>query len=169
VNLGIRYVEGDATAPDGLPRPTLIAHGCNTEGGWGAGFVLAVSRRWPEPEAQYRAWVRREGPGAHLLGRIQPVSVARGILVVNMVTQEGTIPRGGLRPGKEPPIRYSAVERCLQDLTNLALGIGASVAMPQIGAGLAGGDWNVIEGLVESTLVRAGVPVTVYLFNPGGG
>ncbi len=36
----------------------MVAHVCNDIGGWGKGFVLAVSRRWPEPEAAYRAWHR---------------------------------------------------------------------------------------------------------------
>src|SRR4029077_8760714 len=38
---------------------------CNDAGGWGKGFVIAVSRRWPEPERRYRAWHRGEEPVAH--------------------------------------------------------------------------------------------------------
>jgi len=29
---------------------------------------------------------------------------------------------------------------------------GETIAMPKIGAGLAGGDWNVIESIIESEL-----------------
>ena len=48
----IHYRVGDATAPvaDG---PKIIAHICNDIGAWGRGFVLAISRRWPEPEKAY--------------------------------------------------------------------------------------------------------------------
>src|SRR5262245_22379163 len=49
----LRIVRGDATAPR-VDGPKIIAHVCNDVGGWGAGFVLAVSRRWPEPERAYR-------------------------------------------------------------------------------------------------------------------
>lgn len=45
---GIEYVRGDATTPLGK-GPKVIAHVRNDLGGWGKGFVLAISRRWPEP------------------------------------------------------------------------------------------------------------------------
>ena len=38
----------------------------------------------------------------------------------------------------------------------------ASVHMPRIGTGHAGGSWEIIEELVLDTLVHQGVPVTVY-------
>ena len=53
----ITFVRGDATTPSGK-GPKIIAHVCNDIGGWGKGFVLALSRRWPEPERAYRAWHR---------------------------------------------------------------------------------------------------------------
>ena len=40
----LRYVTGDATVPQG-GGPKILVHLCNDAGGWGAGFVLAVSRR----------------------------------------------------------------------------------------------------------------------------
>jgi O-acetyl-ADP-ribose deacetylase (regulator of RNase III) len=45
----INYVRGDATVPS-VKGVKVIAHVCNDSGGWGKGFVLALSRRWPEPE-----------------------------------------------------------------------------------------------------------------------
>ncbi|WP_218034641.1 hypothetical protein [Acrocarpospora corrugata] len=51
----IHYLHGDATCPQ-AEGPKVIAHICHDQGGWGKGFVLAVSRRWPEPEAAYRRW-----------------------------------------------------------------------------------------------------------------
>lgn len=49
----IQYITGDATDPTGGGNK-IIAHVCNDIGAWGAGFVLAISRRWPQPEAEYR-------------------------------------------------------------------------------------------------------------------
>ncbi|RAJ47078.1 hypothetical protein K353_00279 [Kitasatospora sp. SolWspMP-SS2h] len=40
--------------------------------------------------------------------------------------------------------------------------LGASVHMPRIGCGLAGGRWERIEPLVTDRLTARGVPVTVY-------
>src|SRR5260221_4848523 len=71
--MAISYLIGDATAPD-RRRPAVIAHVCKDSGGWGKGFVLAISRRWPEPEAAYRRWARH-GPDFGL-GMIQLVTVA---------------------------------------------------------------------------------------------
>jgi O-acetyl-ADP-ribose deacetylase (regulator of RNase III) len=48
----IHYVTGDATAPIGTGHK-IIAHVCNDIGAWGAGFVLALSKRWPQPKAEY--------------------------------------------------------------------------------------------------------------------
>ncbi|MEU2680946.1 hypothetical protein ABZ638_29070 [Streptomyces sp. NPDC007107] len=41
-------------------------------------------------------------------------------------------------------------------------GLGASVHMPRIGCGLAGGTWARVEPLVTGRLVARGIEVTVY-------
>ena len=46
-----------------------------------------------------------------------------------------------------------------------ALRLGASVHMPRIGCGLAGGDWQLVGKMVEEELVSVDVPVTVYDFS----
>ncbi|WP_306766628.1 hypothetical protein [Tenacibaculum sp. M341] len=53
----IKYIKGDATSPQ-AKGVKIIAHICNDLGGWGKGFVLAVSKRWKEPEISYRKWHR---------------------------------------------------------------------------------------------------------------
>ena len=42
--------------------------------------------------------------------------------------------------------------------------LGASVHMPRIGTGLAGGKWELIEPLILEKLIAAGVKVYVYDF-----
>lgn len=49
----IIYLKGDATNPQ-TEGNKIIAHICNDLGGWGKGFVLAISRRWKKPENEYR-------------------------------------------------------------------------------------------------------------------
>lgn len=49
----ITYLKGDATTPQARGNK-IIAHVCNDLGGWGKGFVLAISKRWPEPAAKAR-------------------------------------------------------------------------------------------------------------------
>ncbi|MFF7867589.1 macro domain-containing protein [Streptomyces qaidamensis] len=153
---GIMYVRGDATVPS-VKGVKVIAHVCNDIGGWGKGFVLAISRRWPEPEAAYRAWHRDRAANDFALGAVQCVQVERYVWIANMIGQRGT--RTG---SKGVPVRYEAIDSALETLAGKAAELGASVHMPRIGCGLAGGTWSRVEPLVEGRLVRRGIRVTVY-------
>ena len=93
------------------------------------------------------------------LGAVQFVPVEPYIWVANLVGQHGL--KGST---KLPPIRYDAVEQGLAKVGEKALELGASVHMPRIGCGLAGGTWERIEPLIIKTLCEKGVPVTVYDF-----
>ncbi|MFC3573924.1 macro domain-containing protein [Streptomyces yaanensis] len=153
---GITYVRGDATVPFGK-GVKVIAHVCNDIGGWGKGFVLAVSRRWPEPEKAYRAWHRERASNDFGLGALQLVQVERHVWVANMIGQRG------IRTGsKGVPVRYEAIDAALARLADEASALGASVHMPRIGCGLAGGKWARVEPLISERLVGRGVAVTVY-------
>ncbi|MDT0264834.1 macro domain-containing protein [Streptomyces sp. DSM 44915] len=152
----LRIIPGDATDPQ-AKGPKIIAHVCNDIGGWGKGFVLALSRRWPEPEREYRRWHRERAGNDFGLGAVGLVRVRPDVWVANMVGQRG-IKTGS----KGVPIRYEAVERCLGTVAEHAGTLGASVHMPRIGCGLAGGKWERIEPLIERTLLARAVPTTVY-------
>jgi len=154
----IAYHHGDATAPV-TPGAKIICHVCNDIGGWGKGFVLAISKRWPEPEAHYRAWYKQGEPAGFKLGAIQLVTVEPGLAVANMVAQRGVRPSGDA-----PPIRYDALRECLTGLAERATALAASVHMPRIGCGLAGGSWPEVEAIINDSLVAAAVPVHVYDF-----
>jgi O-acetyl-ADP-ribose deacetylase (regulator of RNase III) len=155
----MRVLRGDATSPQ-AKGPKIVAHVCNDLGGWGKGFVLAISRRWPEPERAYRGWHRQRAGNDFGLGATQLVQVRTDTWVANMVAQHG------MRTGsKGPPIRYDAVARCLAAVADHALRLDASVHMPRIGCGLAGGRWERIEPIVIETLVARDVPTTVYDFD----
>ncbi|MFF3662371.1 macro domain-containing protein [Streptomyces olivochromogenes] len=152
----ITYVRGDATAPS-VKGVKLIAHVCNDIGGWGKGFVLALSRRWPEPEAAYRAWHRDRAHNDFGLGAAQFVQVEKYVWVANLIGQRG------IRTGsKGVPVRYEAIDTGLAHLATKAAELDASVHMPRIGCGLAGGNWSRVEPLIVRRLVERGVAVTVY-------
>jgi O-acetyl-ADP-ribose deacetylase (regulator of RNase III) len=152
----IKYVTGDATAP-GSGGNRIICHVCNDIGGWGRGFVLAISKRWPEAEARYRAWYESGEPGGFLLGGVQLVEVEAELWVANMIAQHGVKAMAGV-----PPIRYDALRACLELLAGHAQNLTASVHMPRIGCGLAGGTWSEVEAIIADALSSQGVPVHVY-------
>lgn len=140
--MNINYLIGDATYPIGDGRK-IIAHINNDIGAWGSGFVLAVSKRWKEPEKQYRSLRTYE------LGNVQFVQVERDIVVANMIAQHKTGVISNI-----PPIRYDSLKKCLISLNESAITLGATIHMPKIGSGIAGGDWDVIQDIIESTLTR---------------
>jgi O-acetyl-ADP-ribose deacetylase (regulator of RNase III) len=152
----IRYVIGDATRPDATGNKVIV-HVCNDVGGWGRGFVMALSQRWPNPEAQYRAWHKSRDD--FKLGAVQFVQVENDLWVANLVGQRGLKPVGGVAP-----IRYDAVREGLSKLAAFARERGASVHMPRIGCGLAGGKWDQMEPVIVDTLSEQGIEVTVYDF-----
>ncbi|MGW7411053.1 macro domain-containing protein [Streptomyces sp. NPDC054863] len=152
----LKIIPGDATDPR-AKGPKIIAHLCNDLGGWGKGFVVALSRRWPGPEKEYRRWHRERAGNDFGLGAVQLVQVRADIWVANMVAQRG------IRTGSGgPPIRYDAVGRSLEAVAAHALTHQASVHMPRIGCGLAGGRWERIEPLITRSLSARGVATTVY-------
>ena len=155
---GIAYIKGDATSPQ-AKGIKIICHVCNDLGGWGKGFVLAISKRWKEPETEYRTWHAKGAKAGFGLGEVQFVQVEPYIWVANMIAQ-----RGMKHGSSGPPIRYEAVASCLKRVAVKALELGASIHMPRIGCGLAGGKWSEIEPLIEEHLLASRLAVTVYDF-----
>ncbi|MBX3170766.1 MAG: Appr-1-p processing protein [Candidatus Eremiobacteraeota bacterium] len=156
----LHFLHGDATRPR-TAGPKIITHLCNDRGRWGKGFVLALSARWPEPERAYREWAEQgswEGEPFGL-GGAQLVEIPHtDIAVVNLVAQHGLKAREGV-----PPIRYGALETSLHKLQMMANRLKASIHMPRLGCGLAGGDWERIEPLLNKLLWD--FPVYVYDLN----
>jgi O-acetyl-ADP-ribose deacetylase (regulator of RNase III) len=152
----IEYKTGDATAPIGAGTK-IIVHVCNDIGAWGRGFVMAVSKRWSEPERRYRAWHTGEAERPFALGEVQFVEVGENIWVANLIGQKDIRASPGV-----PPVRYKAIRAGLKKVTVEAKRLNASAHMPRIGCGLAGGDWSVIASIIQDELLSAGVQVTVY-------
>ncbi len=150
----ITYLAGDATRPVG-EGAKIIAHVCNNLGKWGKGFVLAVSRRWPIARQRY---LTLPTPGTTIpLGTVQMVKVEEDIYVANLIAQDG------IRSRNNPvPLKYLSLKACLGQVATEALSLQASVHMPRIGCGLAGGEWYRVEPIIQRTLCQRGVAVYVY-------
>jgi O-acetyl-ADP-ribose deacetylase (regulator of RNase III) len=150
----ISYIKGDATCPQ-ASGPKVIAHICNDVGGWGKGFVLAISKRWVQPEVAYRKWYNNRKINSFGLGNTDFILVNKDLWVANMVAQHGLGTHNG-----QPPIRYDSLEKCLESVATFSKDNKASVHMPRIGCGLAGGRWDKIEPVILKCL--EGVLVFVY-------
>lgn len=154
----VTYVKGDATKPVGN-GPRIIAHVVNDEGLWGTGFVLAVDKLSPRPKKFYRSeyeFYTSNDFAFMPLGRIDVVPVGGDLYVCNMVAQHRTVRT------VEKPICYKSLEVCLSKLADYAVHDNATVHMPRIGCGLARGNWDVVESIINRTLTLRDVDVTVY-------
>jgi O-acetyl-ADP-ribose deacetylase (regulator of RNase III) len=138
----LHYLIGDALNP--IKTPAMIIHCCNDAGGFGRGFVVALSNKWPETKIAYQKWFREGDPQ---LGEVQFIQVTPDICVCNMIGQHGT-----KWAGKIPPIRYDSIINCLNQVYKKALVDNLTVHSPRFGAVLAGGSWQTIETIMKSTM-----------------
>ena len=174
----MKFIEGDATQPQGEGNKIII-HCCNDIGAWGAGFVMALSNRWVIPEASYRDWFehrrylffgRAIDPAIGLepipslaklvspkLGEVDLCRVENDIYVANIIGQRGTA-----NPDNQSPVVYDAIRSGVKHVKEYAGFLNASVHMPRMGCGLAGGEWSEIEKIINEEL--DGIDVTVYDF-----
>lgn len=148
-------VRGDATQPRGFGRK-VIAHIVNDKTpNWGAGFSLVVKIKWPVVQEDFIRWAG--GKTSHLtLGNIHLSQLPEDLTIYHMIAQHG------YGPSPRPRIRYAHLKTCLDKLAEYALNNKATVHMPRIGTGHAGGQWNIVRELIDEALVRRGVEVTVY-------
>jgi len=155
--MNIDYKNGDATTPENKGNK-MIVHICNDIGAWGKGFVMAISKRWKEPECSYRDWFKTKNN--FVLGQVQFVQVEDELWVANLIGQH----KINKDEQGNAPIRYEAILSGLDKVGQFALENNATVHMPRIGCGLAGGTWDRIEPLIQSTLIEKNILVTVYDF-----
>ena len=139
----INYLKGNALEPIGDGKK-IIVHCCNDIGAWGSGFVIALSKKWKEPEKEYRSMPTFK----RKLGCVQIVVVENDIMVANIIGQHN------IKPNEYniKPIRYVAIQSALQRVAELAKTSNASIHMPRIGCFRAGGSWSIMEKVIESAV-----------------
>lgn len=120
---------------------------------WGGGVARASAKKWPDAQKEYSDWISSI-PRPDRLGQIHVWSDGCTTLA-SLVAQQG------VRESATPRIRYAALNTCLTKVATLATEHDLPVHMPRIGTGAAGGNWDIIEELVQSSLVAHGVALTV--------
>lgn len=168
----INYVEGDLFKVIKDFQPDLswtgnvvLPHVCNDRGGFGSGFVLPLSRHFPIVKTEYLKWADTKGYDVAFsknplfqLGNTQIVEIPEHqIFVANMIAQT----LGGQRP-----LFYNHLVRCMETVAEFTKEKNAVIVAPMFSSGLAGGDWNFTEKLIEDCWLRKGLDVTIcYLAN----
>jgi len=162
----IKYIVGDLFAAiKDNPHRIVIPHVCNDIGAWGSGFVVPLGKHFPKAQTKYLEWSKNDWKTTGIpfkLGETQYVRIHDKITVMNMVGQEGC----GCDATGRPPIRYSALVRCMQKVAAIAEALDAEIHAPAFGAGLAGGNWSFIEELIHECWCDWDIPVTIYSLEP---
>lgn len=155
-DVSIAYVRGDATQTRGTDRKLLLQVVNDAAFTWGgSGFAVAVRRKWPSAQTNFTAQVTSDRSKLRL-GSVLPFEVAPDVMLVSLVAQHG------YGPAPRPRIRYAALRDCLLRVSAMAKQLNASVHMPRIGSGQAGGSWPVVEEIIVETLSKVGIKVLVY-------
>lgn len=152
----ITFVRGDALEPRGRGLKLIVQVVNDATPNWGGrGFAQALRRKWPAVQESFSKWATVD-TGALSLGHVHMASVAADLVVASMVCQRGY----GASPRTR--LRYAALESCLFTVAREARERTASVHMPRIGCGEAGGSWQLVEELITSILLSSDIPVFVY-------
>jgi O-acetyl-ADP-ribose deacetylase (regulator of RNase III) len=62
--------------------------------------------------------------------------------------------------GDKSPVDYAAIEMCMKKINHLFK--GKHIGLPKIGAGLAGGDWDRIEKIINTELKDCEITIVNY-------
>jgi O-acetyl-ADP-ribose deacetylase (regulator of RNase III) len=130
----------------------FILHGLSSKGIMGAGVAKLIRDKYPKAYQDYRDSYDSYGLP---LGSIVPSKQPDGKIILNAITQE-TLGHSGIH------VSYWAIANVIHQLNRWADRQMKEVAMPQLGAGLAGGNWNVIEAIIENESKNFQPVVYVY-------
>ena len=132
---------------DSLNTPdSLIVHGCNAQGAFGRGFAGQV--RAKNPEALF-AYLHAYHNGGLMLGEIYHAKVPHkdNVWLLNGITQEFY---GGDR---KLYVSYDAIQKVMRNVREFCrVHRIQNINMPKIGADLGGGDWKIIEKIIDEEL-----------------
>ena len=136
---------------------SVICHQVNCQGVMGSGIAKQIRDKWPEVFTRYQEYMNYfwnmgiATSSKHYLGQIYLCKVADNKYVANFFSQDIYLPKGVCHT------HYEAFRICCKKLKNhmddYATLKNATIGFPyKIGCGLAGGDWSIVEKIIEEEL-----------------
>jgi O-acetyl-ADP-ribose deacetylase (regulator of RNase III) len=168
----INYIDGDLIKLAKEGKFDVITHGCNCLSNMGAGIAPQMAKAFGADKFEMETW----GPTIEKLGCIDWQTFVLGekaifsledlknnrnepeLTVVNSYTQY----RYGANhtDGVSKPLDYEALTLCMRKINNVFK--GKHIGLPKIGAGLAGGNWNRIEHIINTELKDCQITIVNY-------
>lgn len=149
----IKYVVSDVRTHEderSENKTILIPHCCNDLGVMGAGVAAALRKMWPTVFYAYASMPMDLGKVGFVPVEVNEFDEPTKF-VVNMIGQHDV--RGN---GNDKPVRYMALGDAMREILSyikLYKIENPIIHAPMFGAALAGGDWRVIEALIEEILL----------------
>lgn len=161
------YKVGDLISAAQNEEVQVIAHGCNCLCTMGSGIAPLIKSAFPYAYAA--DCETRKGDklklGSFTVGDPSLYGYNGGPLVFNLYSQYNyTGRKHGLRDLDYNAL-YDALDLMSFELQCYELGEDLKVGLPKIGAGLAKGDWDIIELMIKKTLCQAGHDVIIYVLD----
>jgi O-acetyl-ADP-ribose deacetylase (regulator of RNase III) len=165
-------VEGDLIAQAKEGHYDVIVHGCNCFSTMGAGIAPQMAKAFGADKFE----MELRGKDIRKLGNIDYEKIVLGknatwrlseyknndndpeLIVVNAYTQY-SYGRNHI-DGVSSPLDYEALTLCMRKMNLLFK--GKHIGLPQIGCGLAGGNWEVVKEIIKKELKDCHVTIVIY-------
>jgi O-acetyl-ADP-ribose deacetylase (regulator of RNase III) len=159
----MKYLDGNLLDLAEQGKYDLIVHGANCHNTFGAGIAFQIKNRYPKA---YLADQMTQAGDKDKLGKFTQAHVsgfkskpnpdktikglhnkAYNFTVINAYTQYGFLPRNVVN------VDYDAIENVFKQiklLYDMNPQAPCRIGIPMIGAGLAGGEWDLIEEIIDN-------------------
>lgn len=149
----LKYRKGDLITAAKTGEVHIIAHQCNCFCNMGRGIAPLIAKAFPEAREvdNCTAVGDKEKLGSLTMG----YNREHEIFIFNLYGQYGHWKKedGSINTD------YDALRRSLTEMAKW-LDEEDTIGLPKLGCGLGGGEWNIVEKIIEETL--SGLNVTVY-------
>jgi len=159
----MKYTDGNLLDLAEQGKFDVIVHGANCHNTFGAGIAFQIKNRYPKA---YLADQMTQAGDEDKLGKFtqahisgfrgglkptdlhtdKPKIVSYNFTIINAYTQYGFLPRNVVN------VDYDAIDNVFKQiklLYDMNPQAPCRIGIPMIGAGLAGGDWKVIEEIID--------------------
>lgn len=135
----------------------VIGHGCNCLSVMGAGLAPQMAKAYGCDTYKMELM----GPNINKLGNIdyEKKNINGKDLYVTNIYSQYSYGRNH-KDGVSRPVDYDAIAIAFRKMN--VIFEGKHIGLPEIGCGLAGGDWKVVKHLIQTELTNCDVTVVIY-------
>lgn len=128
---------------DNVLDNAIICHGCNKKGSMGKGIALSIKQKYGKA---YKDYINAYNSNNLGLGTVIFSHIRDFLFIANAVTQDKY-----WSPGDSGDIVYAdydAIRKCFKTIAAFSKEQKLPVHYPMVGAGLAKGNWNIINKII---------------------